>query len=466
MAKTLQNAALPKRAVLVVGAGAREHALAWKLAQSPRVSRLVVAPGNDGMPEAWERWPVSLKKEDLPSLAERAKAEGIDLVVVGPDNPLADGLVDELHRVGVLTFGPTAAAARIEASKIFAKEVMSAAGVPTAKYFTVSSLAEATRVLSALPWPPQMGHGWVIKADGLALGKGVVVCRSKDEAVHAVEALLPISGRVLIEECVKGEELSWMAFCDGAGCALLEPARDYKRIGDDDQGPNTGGMGAFSPVPQVHGAGDLAYDEWADRVRERVFEPVLREMTKRGAPFQGLLYAGLMVDFTKRKFWVLEFNARFGDPETQVLMPRIEGDVLDWFEAAASGDLSSLPKQIPFKKEAAVYVVAAAAGYPENPEKGQNISGVIPGAEGFFFAGVRRAGEALETSGGRVLGALGTGGSIDEARLDAYLRISKVHFEGLQRRSDIAKYPGGRPLQGPQSEGPGDGPGEDWSTDS
>jgi phosphoribosylamine--glycine ligase len=432
---SLSSLSARQRSVLVIGSGAREHALTWKLAQSPQISRLVVAPGNDGMPSDWERWSVSLKREDLSALALRAKEEKIDFVVVGPDNPLADGIVDVLQGHGIAAFGPTQAAAQIESSKVFAKEVMMAAGVPTAKYFTASSLAEATKILGSLPWPPTMGNGWVIKADGLALGKGVVVCTALSDAMNAVEALLPISGRVLIEECVRGEEISWMAFCDGESCALLEPARDYKRLRDGDQGPNTGGMGSFSPVPIVRDN----YEEWAGRVREKVFEPTLKELARRGSPFRGVLYAGLMIDFQRRKLWTLEFNARFGDPETQVLLPRIDGDVLPWMEACASGSLKSLGDRVPFKKDAAVYVVGAAGGYPEHPEKGVVIEGAKQGSDGIFFAGVAKHGEKLQTSGGRVLGALGIGEGLEAARLEAYIRFSKIHFDGMQHRTDIAR---------------------------
>jgi phosphoribosylamine--glycine ligase len=419
--------------VLVIGAGGREHALAWKLAQSPSVTRLIIAPGNDGMDPAWERWKFSVQKSEFEVLARRALEEKVDLVVVGPDNPLAEGIVDVLSAQGILTFGPRENAARLESSKIFAKEVMSAAGVPTAKYFSASSLAEARKVLSSVPWPPQMGSGWVIKADGLALGKGVIVCASEAEGLRACETLLPISGKILIEECLKGEELSWFAFCDGERCALLEPARDYKRVFDGDQGPNTGGMGAFSPVPGVT-------DSLAETVRERVFLPVLREMKKRGVPFRGLLYAGLMADLAREKIWVIEFNARFGDPETQPLMARVQGDIYPWFEACAKGDLGALPVQVPFSGRAAVVVIAAARGYPEAPEKGKALSGVKSGEPMVFFAGVTRGVDgALQTSGGRVLGVLGIGEDLEVARRNAYAHLARIDFPGMHFRRDVAK---------------------------
>ncbi len=428
---------MKQRSVLVIGSGGREHALAWKLSQSPQVKRVVVAPGNDAMDPAWECWPVKLAqgKPAFNELALKARDEKIDLVVVGPDNPLADGIVDTMQEAGLTCFGPSASAARIEASKAFAKEVMSGAGVPTARYKTVGSLEEARAFLSSAPW----GAGWVIKADGLALGKGVQVCVEREEALRAAEQLILISGSLVIEERLVGEELSWMAFCDGERCALLEPARDFKRVGDGDQGPNTGGMGAFSPVPGVP-------EGFAERIRNEVFLPTLRELARRGAPFRGLLYAGLMADFARDRYWVLELNARFGDPETQVLMPRIVDDLYDWCEASALGKLDRLPSRVGFSSESAVVVVGAAKGYPENPEKGAVIRGLQPaspaGGELHFVAGASRrsTGAAPEwvTSGGGVFGAVGMGSSLEDARKAAYLSIERVSFEGMHYRKDIA----------------------------
>lgn len=428
-------------AVLLVGSGGREHALGWKLARSPKVSRLIVAPGNDGYPESWERWAVDISKpSEYAGLADRAVSAGVALAVIGPDNPLASGIVDVFESKGLLCFGPGAAAARIEASKSFAKDVMRSAGVPTARFFVTENLKDAETILESLTWTPEDPEtGWVVKADGLAFGKGVKVCGTFEEAVKAAHELYEISGSLVIEERLRGTELSWMAFCDGTRSALLEPAQDYKRLLDGDQGPNTGGMGAYSPVLDIPKG-------MAERVRNEVFLPTLRELRLRGVPFKGLLYAGLMVDFASGKLWVIEFNSRFGDPEAQVLLPRFEdetrgGDLFEWCEATARGDLGALPATVPFQKRAAVVVVCAAAGYPERPEKGQPIeisptdAGPVPP---YFYAGVTRRGGQLYTSGGRVLGALGTGLDLDLAREEAYHRAGAVRFAGMQARADIA----------------------------
>jgi phosphoribosylamine--glycine ligase len=423
------------KTVLIIGSGGREHALAWKLNQSPQVNRIIVSPGNDGMPSSWERWGTAPHAQDsFIQLAQRASAEKVDLAVIGPDNPLAEGIVDVFEQFGILTFGPHAQAAQIEASKSFAKSVMTAAQVPTARYQVAESVSTAHEILKSLPWnfSKESGQGWVIKADGLAFGKGVRVCSDLEDALQAATELFPFSKKLIIEEKLVGEELSWMAFCDGKQCSLLEPARDYKRLLDSDQGPNTGGMGAVSPVPGV-------LDEWSQKIRESVFLPVLKEMKQRGCEFRGLLYAGLMVNFQTGKFWVLEFNSRLGDPESQVLLPRIEGDLLPWLEAVAQGDLSQFPDQVPFKKGYAVYVVLAAAGYPERPEIGQPIQIPAVASESLFFGGVQKQGAGLVTAGGRVLGALGEGATWEIARGRAYENAKQVTFSGAQYRTDIGK---------------------------
>lgn len=435
------------KTVLVLGSGAREHALAWKLAASPQVSRVIVAPGNDGMPTQWERWDFSGLSADFSKLAERARAEKVDLTVVGPDAYLADGIVDVFTQLGLCVFGPTQAAAQLEASKAFAKGVMAAAGIPTASYQEFLDEASARTYIELLKGP------FVIKADGLALGKGVVVCDSIAEGLEALPRLFAVNGRqkgrVIIEEKVSGEESSWMAICDGEHCAVLEPARDYKTLREGGRGPNTGGMGAFSPVTSYG-------PEFQERVLREVFQPTLKEMKRRGTPFRGVLYAGLMI--SGLKYWVLEFNARFGDPEAQVLLPRIDENLEDFYDLcllSAQGKMKS-DRAVKMKSEHAVYVVAAAPGYPENPVKGARFickvrESAVPE---YFFAGVRKTEkpDEFEVSGGRVFGALGMAKGVGDvcaanaastARSLAYDRLRRVSFEGMQIRSDVGS---GQPI--------------------
>ena len=413
---------IEKKIVLVIGSGAREHAIASKLSLSPKVGQVIVCPGNDGMSSKWKRW----KTAPYPALAQKASDEDVDLVVIGPDAALADGAVDAFLSRSVATFGPKQAAAKIESSKAFAKEVMTAAGVPTAKWSVVKDMAEALAFFETTPW----GQGFVIKADGLALGKGVRVCEDKSEAIAACEELISISGSLVIEEKLRGREISWMAFCDGERCALLEPAQDYKRLSAGDQGPNTGGMGAFSPVQDLP-------EDLEKRVREQVFLPTLQEMAKRGTPFKGVLYAGLMLDQASGQFFVLEFNARFGDPEAQVLLPRMKDDLYDWLAAVAMDSLIGKPEKVPFHEDFAVYVVAAAKGYPGEPEKDQSISGPILDASAYYLAGIRKSATGFVTAGGRVLGALGQGRDLAEATQRAYANLKNISFSGMQSRSDI-----------------------------
>ena len=396
--------------VLVVGSGGREHALAWKLAQSEGLSELHAAPGNPGIAALGRCHPV--RADDAEAVLDLSTEIGIDLVVVGPEAPLAAGLADVLRHAGVAVFGPGAAAARIESSKAFAKEVMLAAGVPTA--------AELTEVRAPC----------VVKADGLAAGKGVWVCRTRSEADEAWRRAQSLGERVVVEELLEGEEVSLFALCDGLDALPLAPAQDYKRLRDDDEGPNTGGMGSYSPVPSV---GPDEVEELVDAVHR----PVLRELARRGAPFQGLLYAGLML--TEDGLRVLEFNCRFGDPETQAILPRLDGDLLGALAAAAAGSLGEV--ELAASPEAAVTVVLASRGYPDEPEAGIEIRGVADAeAAGalVFHAGTALRGETLVSAGGRVLNVTATGTTAAAARERAYGALERIEFPGALYRRDIA----------------------------
>ncbi|HVP61303.1 MAG TPA: phosphoribosylamine--glycine ligase [Myxococcaceae bacterium] len=409
--------------VLVLGSGGREHALAWKLAQSPRLSGLICAPGNPGTASIAENRPVVADHpESVVALARDAR---VDLVVVGPEAPLVAGVADALRASGVAVFGPDAAAARLEGSKAFAKEVMLTSGVRTAAGRAFTSVREAEA------WARARGSV-VVKADGLAAGKGVIVARGADQAVEAVRALAGLgeAGRTLVlEEVLAGEEVSVIALCDGARYVLLPPAQDHKRLLDGDQGPNTGGMGAYCPAPVLDPAA-LA------RVGEEVIAPVLRTMAARGTPFQGALYAGLMVGPNGPA--VLEFNARFGDPEAQVLVMSLGEDLLPWLDACARGTLA--PRPLALLPGASVGVVLASPGYPAAPVTGARISGVDRiggGSCQVFHAGTALRDGALVTAGGRVLTVCARGPTLAEARANAYGAVSRISFEGMQYRRDI-----------------------------
>jgi phosphoribosylamine--glycine ligase len=391
---------------LLVGSGGREHALAWKLAQSAGLTELHAAPGNPGIADVGACHPV--RAEDGEGLLALARALDVGLAVIGPEVPLVAGVADELRHAGIATFGPSAAAARIEGSKRFAKEVMHAAGVPTAETLAVAR-------------PP-----CVLKADGLAAGKGVVVCRTQEELDAGVRAIATYGDDVVIEELLEGEEVSVFAICDGARAVPLPAAQDFKRIGDGDTGSNTGGMGSYSPV---------AID--ADELVDVIHRPVLAELAERGAPFVGALYAGLML--TEEGPRVLEFNCRFGDPETQSLMPRIEVDLLEALAAAAAGDLAGT--HIGASDDAAVTVVIAGRDYPVENDTGTPITG-IEAAEAsgalVFHAGTALHDERLVTNGGRILNVTATGPTLPDARTAAYRACELISFEGMQYRRDIA----------------------------
>ena len=414
--------------VLVVGSGGREHALVWKIAQSPRVSALYAAPGNPGM--AAHATLVPLQVGDLDGLVAFARREAIDLVVVGPEVPLVAGLVDRLTDAGVLAFGPTAAAAELEGSKAFAKEIMAAAGIPTAAYGAFTELEPA------LAWARARDGQVVVKADGLAAGKGVVVCGSTAEAEQALREIMVdrvhggAGARVVVEERLSGPEASCIGITDGQTVRMLPPAQDHKRIFDHDRGPNTGGMGAFCPTPKLDAAA-------LEEVRRTVLEPTVREMARRGRPFRGALYAGLML--TPKGPRVLEFNARLGDPETQPILMRVASDLVPLLVASARGALADVPLTI--DPRAAVGVVLAAEGYPGQVTTGDEIRGAegerSPGVQVFHAATRRDAAGRLVTAGGRVLTVCALGDGLADAAGRAYGAVAHLAFRGMQFRRDI-----------------------------
>jgi phosphoribosylamine--glycine ligase len=400
--------------VLLVGSGGREHALAWRLAQTEGVE-VHAAPGNPGIAHLGECHPV--RAHDGEGLLGLARQLGADLVVIGPEAPLVMGVADELRHAGIAVFGPSAAAARIEGSKSFAKEVMRASGVPTPESLSVAR-------------PP-----CVVKLDGLAAGKGVFVCRTGAELDAGLKAASRSGGQVVIEELLEGDEVSVFALCDGSRALPLAPARDFKRLAEGDVGPNTGGMGSYSPVAEV-GPDHLA------RIVATVHAPVLEELARRGTPFIGLLYAGLML--TDRGVQVLEFNCRFGDPETQSILPRLEGDLLGALAAAAAGELGEA--ELSARDEAAVTVVLAAGGYPERGDTGRQIDGVEDAeAAGalVFHAGTAMRNGRLVTNGGRILNVTAVGEDPAAARAAAYAAAERISFPGMRYRHDIAEQEAG-----------------------
>jgi phosphoribosylamine---glycine ligase len=412
--------------VLVAGGGGREHALIRALARSPQRPELLCAPGNAGIRAEAQALDADLG--DPASLADAAVGAGADLVVVGPEAPLVAGAVDALRAAAVPCFGPVREAARLEGSKLFAKEIMEAAGVPTAAHRAAPTVEEGLAAIE--------GYPVVVKADGLAAGKGVVIAADEAEARAALTAMLEErrfgDQPVFVEELLRGDELSVLALCDGERALPLAPARDFKRIGDGDTGPNTGGMGAFSPVGEIG-------PELLAQIAATVHQPVLDELRDRGTPFQGVLYAGLMLtdDGTR----VLEFNVRFGDPETQVVLPRLRSDLLDLLlRATRSGGLEGVALE--WDERAAVTVVLASAGYPESSSSGDVIRGldrVPPGVE-VLHAGTAEADGAIVTAGGRVLNVTAMGADVAAARDAAYAAADMIEFDGRQLRRDIALH--------------------------
>ena len=418
--------------VLVVGSGGREHALAWKIAKSPRVERVIAAPGSDGMAALADCRPET-PADDVPALARLARQERADLVVVGPEAPLAGGLVDRLRDAGIAAFGPSAAAAQLESSKAFAKRFMQRHRIPTAAFAVFEDHEAARRHVL------EQGGPCVVKADGLAAGKGVAVCEGPDEALRALAEAMALrrfgaaGARVVIEERLAGEELSYYAVTDGERIVTLAAAQDHKRALDGDRGENTGGMGACSPAP-------ILGDAVEKRVLEEVVHPVIRGMAADGIAYTGVLYVGLMIDPSGAPR-VVEFNVRFGDPETQALVVRMEGDLVPLLDAAAR---ARLDRATPLGwQDAAVCVVIAAGGYPRAFERGKPIEGLEEAEreEGVvvFHAGTRRRADGrFESAGGRVLGVTARGATLGAARRRAYAACDRIHFDAMQLRRDIA----------------------------
>jgi len=415
--------------ILLVGSGGREHALAWKIAQSPLVTRLVAAPGNPGMARHAELRP-EFKATDAEGLAALAREMKADLVVVGPESALAEGLADRLNAAGIPCFGPTAKAAQLETSKAFSKAFLQRHGIPTAGYGVYEDTASAKAALNNYSAP------YVIKADGLAAGKGVAISPDRQDAEAEIERMLggrfgSAGSRVVIEEFMDGEEGSLFALCDGQRAVLFGGAQDHKRAFDGDMGPNTGGMGAYSPAP-------VFTPELVQAANDRVVQPTIQKMAEEGAPYRGVLYAGLMATSEGPK--VVEFNARFGDPECQVLMMRFDGDIVPLLLACARGDLTKAPTPR-FKEGTVICVVMAAKGYPDSPLEGSVIRGADqdfgPHVQVFHAGTKKRDDGTLTAAGGRVLNVCAYGADIAEARERAYEAIARIDWPGGFNRTDI-----------------------------
>lgn len=412
--------------VLVIGSGGREHALCWKIAQHPD-TEVYIAPGNPGMLDVATL--VNIKVDDIPTLVDFAKAEAIDLTVVGPELPLTLGIVDAFRAEGLACFGPGKDAARLEGSKAFSKELMKKYGIPTAAFDTF------TDVDAAKAFVDEIGVPCVVKADGLAAGKGVIICMTREEADKAIEDMLnahafgEASATIVIEEYMEGPEVSVLAFADGKHVLPMVSAQDHKRIFDGDKGPNTGGMGAYSPAP-------VYTEALSEEVNKTIIEPTIAAMAAEGTPFTGILYTGLML--TEKGPRVLEYNVRFGDPETQPIMVRMKSDIVDLFQACLDGTLDQA--ELEWYDEAAVCVIMASGGYPASSEKGVPINGlddITPEEAIVFHSGTAVKDDQVVTNGGRVLGVTAKDATIKGAIDKAYAAVEKIHFDHMQFRRDI-----------------------------
>ena len=414
--------------VLVIGSGGREHALVWKIKQSPKVEKIFCAPGNAGTSEFADNIPIAA--DDIEGLLQFAMKKEIELTVVGPEQPLVMGIVDRFEVKGLRIFGPSASAAELEGSKSFSKDIMQKYGLPTAEYKIFTSAESATKYIQAKNCP------LVVKADGLAAGKGVLLCRSSREALVAVDTIMrqrlfgEAGDQIVVEEFLEGQEISVLAFSDGQSVLLMDSAQDHKAVYDGDIGPNTGGMGAYSPAP-------VFTEIMRQKVRDKIMLPMVRAMQQEGRTYKGILYAGLML--TKTGPQILEFNARFGDPETQPLMVRMETDIIPLFEACIDGTLGQC--QVNWKNKSSVCVVMTAEGYPGTYQKGEIISGLKNANSTpevvVFHAGTKEKDGKVLTNGGRVLGVTATGANTESAIQRAYDAVGKVNWRGVHYRKDI-----------------------------
>lgn len=412
--------------ILVIGSGGREHVLTWKIAQSPKVKKIYCAPGNGGMAQIAEC--VDIKSDDIDGLVKFAQKKKIDLTVVGPEAPLVAGIVDAFDEEGLMIFGPDKGAAQLEGSKVFSKEFMHRHGIPTASFMSFDSIEDAHQFLTTTRYP------LVVKADGLAAGKGVFICHHEEEGFRALkeiqENMAGAAKKIVIEECLQGEEASILAIADGSKFIILDSSQDHKRIFDDDLGPNTGGMGAYSPAPVVN-------DLLMAKIEAQVIEPTIRGMLMEGNPFKGVLYAGLMI--TDEGPFVLEYNVRFGDPEAQAVLPRMKNDIVEVMMAACKGRISEI--DLEWDARACVCVVMSSGGYPGDYEKGKEIFG-LSCAQGkkdgiIFHAGTKAEGKKIATSGGRVLGVTALGNGIEGAINKAYELVDQISFDRCFFRRDI-----------------------------